>query len=35
MAATRVYLGVHHASDVVGGLALGALTGGACALAVR
>jgi membrane-associated phospholipid phosphatase len=35
MAATRVYLGVHHASDVVGGLALGALTGGAYALVVR
>jgi membrane-associated phospholipid phosphatase len=35
MAATRVYLGVHHVSDVVGGLALGALTGGAYALVVR
>jgi membrane-associated phospholipid phosphatase len=35
MAATRVYLGVHHVSDVVGGLVLGGLTGGACALAVR
>jgi membrane-associated phospholipid phosphatase len=35
MGATRVYLGVHHVSDVVGGLALGALTGGVCSLAVR
>jgi decaprenylphosphoryl-5-phosphoribose phosphatase len=35
MAATRVYLGVHHASDVVGGLVLGALTGAAYSLAVR
>jgi membrane-associated phospholipid phosphatase len=35
MAATRVYLGVHHVSDVVGGLVLGGVTGGACALAVR
>jgi membrane-associated phospholipid phosphatase len=35
MAATRVYLGVHHVSDVVGGLVLGALTGGAYSLAVR
>ncbi|MEO9177001.1 MAG: phosphatase PAP2 family protein [Gaiellales bacterium] len=35
MAATRVYLGVHHASDVIGGLALGALTGGAYVLVAR
>jgi undecaprenyl-diphosphatase len=35
IAASRVYLGVHHVSDVTGGLALGALTGGAYALAVR
>jgi membrane-associated phospholipid phosphatase len=35
MAASRVYLGVHHGSDIAAGLALGALTGGAYALAVR
>ena len=28
MAASRVYLGVHHGSDIAAGLALGALTGG-------
>jgi undecaprenyl-diphosphatase len=35
MAASRVYLGVHHGSDIAAGLALGALTGGAYALAMR
>jgi membrane-associated phospholipid phosphatase len=35
MAASRVYLGVHHGSDIAAGLVLGALTGGAYALAVR
>jgi undecaprenyl-diphosphatase len=35
MAATRVYLGVHHGSDIAAGLVLGAATGGAYALAVR
>jgi membrane-associated phospholipid phosphatase len=35
MGASRVYLGVHHASDVVGGLVLGALTGAASRLVVR
>ncbi|HST66394.1 MAG TPA: phosphatase PAP2 family protein [Mycobacteriales bacterium] len=33
--ASRVYLGVHHGSDIAAGLVLGALTGGAYALAVR
>jgi membrane-associated phospholipid phosphatase len=32
MAASRVYLTVHHVSDVVAGLAVGACTGGAFAL---
>jgi membrane-associated phospholipid phosphatase len=35
MAASRVYLGVHHGSDIAAGLVLGALTGAAYALAVR
>jgi membrane-associated phospholipid phosphatase len=35
MAASRVYLGVHHGSDIAAGLVLGALTGGAYALAMR
>jgi membrane-associated phospholipid phosphatase len=35
MAASRVYLGVHHGSDIAAGLVLGAATGGAYALAVR
>jgi membrane-associated phospholipid phosphatase len=35
MAASRVYLGVHHGSDIAAGLVLGALTGGAYALAAR
>jgi undecaprenyl-diphosphatase len=34
MAASRVYLGVHHGSDIAAGLVLGAATGGAYALAV-
>jgi membrane-associated phospholipid phosphatase len=32
MAASRVYLAVHHVSDVVVGLAVGACTGAAFAL---
>jgi undecaprenyl-diphosphatase len=35
MAGSRVYLGVHHGSDIAAGLLLGALTGAAYALAVR
>lgn len=35
MATSRVYLGVHHGSDIAAGLVLGALTGSAYALAVR
>jgi membrane-associated phospholipid phosphatase len=35
MAISRVYLGVHHGSDIAAGLVLGAATGGAYALAVR
>lgn len=35
MAASRVYLGVHHGSDIAAGLAVGALTGGSYALLVR
>jgi undecaprenyl-diphosphatase len=35
MAASRVYLGVHHGSDIAAGLVLGATTGGAYALAVH
>jgi membrane-associated phospholipid phosphatase len=35
MAASRVYLGVHRGSDIAAGLVLGALTGGAYALAMR
>jgi undecaprenyl-diphosphatase len=35
MAASRVYLGVHHGSDVAAGLVLGAATGGSYALMVR
>lgn len=35
MAASRVYLGVHHGSDIAAGLVLGAATGGAYVLAVR
>jgi membrane-associated phospholipid phosphatase len=34
MAASRVYLGVHHGSDIAAGLVLGAATGGAYALAL-
>jgi membrane-associated phospholipid phosphatase len=34
MAASRVYLGVHHGSDVAAGLVLGAATGGSYALMV-
>jgi membrane-associated phospholipid phosphatase len=35
MAASRVYLGVHHGSDIAAGLVLGAATGGVYALAVH
>ena len=35
MAASRVYLGVHHGSDIAAGLVLGAAAGGVYALAVR
>jgi membrane-associated phospholipid phosphatase len=35
MAASRVYLGVHHGSDIAAGLALGGLAGGAYATLVR
>jgi membrane-associated phospholipid phosphatase len=35
MAASRVYLGVHHGSDVAAGLVLGAATGGSYALLVH
>ena len=35
MAGSRVYLGVHHGSDIAAGLVLSALTGAAYALAVR
>ena len=35
MAASRVYLGVHHGSDIAAGLVLGTLAGGSYALLVR